>query len=59
MPVIGYVEYRKRCVKGNNGKCRDKESASNRQGLDTPSNRNCEYGKGHDEPVYACNVFGL
>ena len=42
MPVIGYVEYRKRCVKGNNGKCRVKENASNRQGLDTPSNRNVE-----------------
>jgi len=39
MTVIGYVEYRKRCVKGNNGKCRVKENASNRQGLDTPNNR--------------------
>jgi len=42
MPVIGYVEYRKCCVKGNNGKCRVTETASNSQGLDTPSNRNVE-----------------
>jgi len=39
MPVIEYVEYRKRCVKCNNGKCRVKETAS---GLDRPSNRNVE-----------------
>jgi len=42
MPFIGYVEYRKRCVIANNGKCRVKETASNSQGLDTPSNRNVE-----------------
>jgi len=42
IPVIGYVEYRKRCVKGNNGKCRVKETASNNQELDTPSNGNVE-----------------
>jgi len=28
MPFIGYVEYRKRCVIANNGKCRVKETAS-------------------------------
>ena len=42
MPFIGYVEYRKRCVIANDGKCRVMETASNRQGLDMPSNRNVE-----------------
>ena len=42
MTVIGYVEYRKRYVKGNNGKCRVKETASNSQVLDMPSNRKVE-----------------
>ena len=40
IPFIGYVEYRKRCVIANNGKCRVRETASNSQGLDMPSNRN-------------------
>jgi len=39
MPFIGYVEYRKRCVIANNGKCRVRETTGNSQGLDTPSNR--------------------
>jgi len=45
MLIIGYVEYSKRCVKGNNGKCGVNETASNSQGLDTPSrpNGNVQY----------------
>jgi len=31
MPFIGNVEYRKRCVIANNGKCRVKETVSNSQ----------------------------
>ena len=42
MPVIGYVEYRKSCVKGNDKNCRVKETTSNSQRLDTPSNRHVE-----------------
>jgi len=42
MAFVGYVEYRKRCVISNNGNCRVRETASNSQELDTPSNRNIE-----------------
>jgi len=42
MLLIGYVDYRKRCVTATNGKCRVNETASNSQGLDMPSNRNVE-----------------
>ena len=56
MPFIGYVEYRKRCVIANNGKCRVRETASSSQGLDTPSNRKVEYRpNGHGRAV-TCTV---
>ena len=53
-PFIGYVGYRKHCVIVDNGKCRVRETASNSQGLDTPSNGHGRAGIGYRVP---CGQF--